>query len=129
MDVWDYFKRREREFAEMSVDGRRVEFYEEEGSDGQRGRLIGDVYFNEDVYLAIHERIEVVGSTVERTEYAYYLIMGGAEYWGYELDPTHEPALHRHTYGHHESYEADAVSFKQVCDMAWREISLQADTE
>lgn len=123
MDVWEYFAQREREFAEMSVDGSGVGFYEEEGSDGQAGRMVGDVYFNEAVYLAIHERVVVEGNSIHRTEYAYFLVMDGTEYWGYERDPTHDPPVHRHTFGHEERLDADPVSFKEACGMAWTEVS------
>jgi hypothetical protein len=54
---------------------------------------------------------------------ANFLIMDGAEYWGYERDPTHDPPVHRHTYGHEERIEAGPVSFKSVCDLAWQEVS------
>lgn len=126
MDVWEYFAQREREFDEMSVDGRDVGFYEEAGSDGRRGRVIGHVYFNDEAYLEIQERVEIQGSSVHRTDYGYFFIVGGEEVWGYERDPTHEPAVHRHTFGHEERHEAESISFKRACELGWREVSLGA---
>ena len=125
MDVWDYFQRREGEFAELSVDGSDVGFFETEGSEGQAGRLIGHVYLSADCYLDIQERVVIEDGNVRRLDYGYFLIIDGVEYWGYERDLTHNPPVHRHTYGHDERIEADPVSFKDVCKLAWDEVSRQ----
>jgi hypothetical protein len=125
VDVWEYFRQRERECNEMSVDGRRLECFEEEGSHGQRGRLLGEVYFAEDIYLQVSEKVEVIDNHVHRTEYAYFLIVDGVEYWGYERDLTHEPAVHMHTSEHKDRIEADRISFKKACELAWHEVSLR----
>jgi hypothetical protein len=124
MDVWDFFARREAECDEMSVDCRNVEFFEEEASGGTRGRIIGHIYFNETVYLQVHETVLVENDVPHRTDYAYFLIIDGVEFWGYERDPTHDPPVHRHTYAHGERLEANPISFKHACELAWREISV-----
>jgi hypothetical protein len=124
VDVWDYFARREGEIAEMSLDGSGVAYFAEEGSDDMLGRLMGPVHFNDDASLAIHERVEIIDGQIHRTDYAYFFIVGGVEYWAYERDPSHDPAAHRHTYGHKERIDAEPVSFKHVCELAWREISV-----
>ena len=129
MDIWDYFIRKESEFDEMSVDGNGVKFYAEEGSNNRFGHMLGHVYLDDDVYLDVHERAEIVGRrAIHRTDYAYYLIIDGAEYWGYERDPTHNPAVHHHTYGHGTCVPSHAISFKGVCRLAWHEVSLRATT-
>jgi hypothetical protein len=125
MDVWEYFGQREAECADMSVDCRDLHFYAEEGTGDQVGTMLGHVYFDDRTYLDIHERVEVRGNSVHRTDYAYCLVMDGVEYWLYERDPTHDPPVHRHTLSHAESLEAEPVSFKHVCKLAWREVSLR----
>ncbi len=127
MDVWDYFQRRQGEFDEMSVDGREVKFFETEGSDGLAGRLFGHVYFNERMYLDVQERVVIEDGTVRRIDYGYFLIADGVEFWGYERDLTHDPPVHRHTYGHEERIEAEPVSFKRVCELSWEEVSRQEE--
>ena len=72
-------------------------FGEEEGPDRRRGRMFGRVHLAEHVYLAIHEVVVVVNDHVHREEYGYFLVIEGEEVWGEERDPTHDPAVHRHT--------------------------------
>jgi hypothetical protein len=129
VDVWDYFIRREAECDEMSVDCRNVQFFAELGSDDRIGTMVGRVFFNNEVYLAIHERIEIVDGAAHRTDYAYFLIMDETEYWGYERDPSHDPPVHRHTFGHGERVESDPVTFKKVCELAWSEVSRRETSE
>lgn len=129
MDVWEYFGQRERECDDMSADSRGLKFYAELGTDDQVGQMLGHVQFDETTYLDVHERVEVVGNSVHRVDYAYFLIMDGAEHWGYERDPTHDPPVHRHTFGHEERLEADPISFKRACELAWREVSLREGAE
>ena len=129
MDVWEYYGQKEREFADMSVDGRSIEYFEEEGSNGQHGHFLGHVYFEEETYLEVHERIEITANGVpHRVDYAYFLVMGGVEFWGYERDPTHNPPDHRHTANHVHRIPCQPISFKQACEMVWREISLREST-
>jgi len=123
VDVWTYFAQREREFEEMSVDGRDVVFAEEIGSGSRIGRMVGHVYFTDGVYLDLSERVEIEGNHVRRTDYAYFLVVDGIEYWGYERDPTHDPPVHRHTLAHEERLEADPISFKRACELAWDEVT------
>ena len=119
MDVWEYFERKKREVEEF---GLTLEddflFAAEEASGDQRGRVFGRVRVTDRTFLAVNERVEVAASTVHRTEYAYYLVIDGAEVWGYERDPTHDPAVHRHD-RHHERFPADPISFKRALEMAW----------
>lgn len=129
MDVWEYFGQRERDFDDMSLDGRNVQFFAENDSRDQRGHMLGHVYFDGSAYLDIHERIEVKagGNGIRRTDYAYFLIIDGLEVWGEERDPTHNPPVHRHIDGH-EREDATPISFRAVCEKAWRSISLARDT-
>jgi hypothetical protein len=98
-------------------------FAEERGSNGKRGRVLGHAYLAEDAYLEIHEVVVVQDSHVHREEYGYFLVIEGVEIWGYERDPTHDPPVHRHTFGHSERIDSDPVSFKEVAALAWQELS------
>jgi hypothetical protein len=127
MDVWEYFAQREREFAGLSVapDPRITEmFAEEAGSNGMRGRIFGTVFLAENAYLAISEKVVVRGNHIHREEYGYFLVVDDAEVWGYERDPSHEPAVHRHIGPDHSRHDnAEPISFKKVVQLAWDDLS------
>jgi hypothetical protein len=134
MDVWDYFWQKEREFSDLSLTPDREFddlFAEERGSNGQRGRIFGNLNLDSPVeaFLAVSKLVVVEENHVHREEYAYYLVVRGDEIWGYERDPTHTPAVHRHTEGHQERFEAEPISFKEVTEMAWKYVSDVALTE
>lgn len=119
MDVWEYFesKKAEVERFGLTLDDHFL-FAEEDGSDGQRGRVWGRIGLTERTFLQVSERVEVEGSGIHRTEYAYYLIIDGAEVWGYERDPTHKVDVHRHDRDHN-SYPCEPVSFLEILEKAW----------
>lgn len=102
-------------------------YWAELGSDEQRGRIFGRYVLTERAYLNVHELVEVVnGSYVHRLEYAYYLIVDGFEIWGFERDPNHEAEgllHHRHTENHDDRIACDRVTFKEVVEMAWTDVS------
>jgi hypothetical protein len=134
MDVWEYFVQKEREFADLSLTADRQSsdlFAEEAGSNGQRGRIFGNLNLDSPVpaFLAVSELVVVEGNHVRREEYGYFLVIKGVEIWGYERDLSHDPPVHRHTQGHQERLEADPVSFKEVAEMAWKEVSNAALTD
>jgi hypothetical protein len=118
--VWEYFEQRKDEIAKFGLtldDG--FLFVEEDGSNGQRGRLWGRVIVNDRTFLQVSERVELLTeSGIHRTDYAYYLIVDGDEIWGYERDPTHDPAVHRHDRDHNR-YPCDPISFKDAMEKAW----------
>jgi hypothetical protein len=120
VDVWDYFESKSREIEDFGLtrdDG--FQFLAEAGSGDQRGRVWGRILLTDRTFLEISERVEVRGNHVERTEYAYYLIIDGAEVWGYELDPSHaDLPVHRHDRSH-ARFPAEIVSFKRALEMAW----------
>jgi hypothetical protein len=124
VDVWEYFESKRREVSEASLvlDEGDLQFIVLDGSGGQRGRVWGRIGFTERTFLQVSELVVVAGSGVHRKEYAYYLIIDGAEVWGYERDLTHDPAVHRHDRNHNRE-PCDAVSFKQVLEMAWETAS------
>jgi hypothetical protein len=92
---------------------------------GQRGRLLGRLYLREDAFIQIHELVRVQGSGIHREKYAYYLFVDGQEVGGYERDPTHDPALHRHCSRHrpHAREPAERVTFKEAVGLAWKHLS------
>jgi hypothetical protein len=94
--VFDYADERQRECRELSLDGSDIRAAEEAGGGGQRGRLLGAAYMSEIAYIAVHELVVVEGEHVHRLEYAYYLVVDDEEIGGYERDPRHDPAEHRH---------------------------------
>jgi hypothetical protein len=69
--------------------------------------------------------VVVEGTGIHREDYAYYLIVDGGEVWGYERDPWHEPAVHRHVGADHAREEAEAVSLVWALEEAWRTAELE----
>jgi hypothetical protein len=124
VDVWEYFesKRREISDASLSVDDDEFLLVELEGSNGQRGRVWGRIGFTQRTFLQVSERVVVVESGIHREEYAYYLIIDGAEVWAYERDPSHEVAVHKHDRDH-KSEACEAISFQRVLELAWDTVS------
>ena len=114
LDVWVYFEQKEKEYAELSLEpDRHMEqmFAAEAGSGDQQGRIFGNLFLENDAFLAVHEVVVVDGNHVHRLEYSYFLVMDGREVWGYERDPTHDPPVHRHTGPDHVREGAEAISF------------------
>lgn len=124
MDVWEYFnsKRREIAGASLTLDEDELQFVALEGSQGQRGRVWGRIGFTERTFLQVSELVVVTGSGIHREEYAYFLIVDGAEIWGYERDPTHDPRDHSHDRMHARE-PCEPISFKQVLELAWESAS------
>lgn len=128
MDVWTYFQQKEREFKELSLALERPSgkmFAEEQGSNGKRGRIFGNLVMTDRAYLRVHEVVVVENDHVHRLEYGYFLVIDDAEVWGYERDPSHDPAVHQHV-ADHERETADSISFKATVDRAWDEVTARA---
>lgn len=126
MDVWEYFETKRREIIERSSsldDG--FLFVAEADSDDQRGRVWGRAILNDRAFLNISETVVVEGSGIHREDYAYYLIVDGGEVWGYERDPSHEPAVHQHVGADHARKDAEPVSLVWALEEAWRAAELE----
>lgn len=122
MIVWDYFHQKEAECRNYSLapDGPFNEMcMEEAGSEGKRGRIFGNFSLSDRAYLSVHEAIVVEGEHVHRESYGYFLVIDGAEVWGYERDLRHDPAEHAHGQDH-ERLPAGRVTFKEVVEVAWQ---------
>lgn len=76
----------------------------------------------EHAFLQVHEVVEVANTGVHRLEYAYFVIYDGAELWGIERDPTHDPVLHQHDRDHNRT-PCDAISFKHALTKAWEMVT------
>jgi hypothetical protein len=126
-----YFEQLERKYRELQLGLDRPPeqfFLEEEGSDGRRGRVFGNLILMGEpfqAYLRVSERVTVVGQNIRRLDYAYFLIADDDEIWGYERDPSHRPAEHGHIAGH-KRVEADRVTFDQVVELAWDYVTERA---
>lgn len=130
MNVWDYFHQRERELAELSL-APEPDFWhgvaEEEGSDGQHGKMLLTATLAENAYLGISETVEVVDDHVHRIDYAYFLVIDGEEVWGEERDPTHDPPVHGHYGPDHARVASEGISFRAAAERAWEEITRRAE--
>ncbi len=124
MDVWEYFATKQREIEECS--GALDEGFQmaAQSVEGQRGRVWGRVLLNERAFLQVSERVRVRGSGVTRDEYAYYLIVDGAEFWGMERDPTHDPVDHSHDSDHNRA-PCSPISLKGALERAWDTLSAE----
>jgi hypothetical protein len=83
-----------------------------------RGRMFTRLGLSERSFLQVNERVVIEDGLKHRIAYAYYLISDEAEVWGYERDPTHTPADHRHDSGH-DSYPCEPVSFWWAAERSW----------
>jgi hypothetical protein len=116
--IHEYFARREAEMKALGVvpdiDAPFAALHE------HQGRMFTRVGLSERSFLSINELVVIHGGGVKhRVTYSYYLITDEAEVWGYDRDPTHSPAEHRHGPGHHR-FECDSVSFRWAVEEAWR---------
>jgi hypothetical protein len=128
MDVWTYVDQKEREYHDRSftLDRAPEEFFQaEEGADGRRGRVFGNLILIEEpfgAYLRVSERVAVVAKHIRRLEYGYFLIIDGEESFGYERDPSHRRAEHGHITGH-ERVPAGRMTFAETADLARNDVS------
>lgn len=87
--------------------------------DGQSGLITGALPLDEGAYVHVFERCELVGHRPHRTRYSYFLIVAGrGEVRGYERDPTHNPAEHRHLEDHTRE-PWPTVSFQEAAEDFW----------
>lgn len=125
MDVWAYLAQREKELKGLSVSPDIIRISAEKGSDAQRGRLLARAWLNDRAFLEVHELVCVIDGRITRERYAYFLCIDGVEIGGYERDPTHSPAEHKHCShrGEHRRSAAPAISFKKAAEEAWDYVS------
>jgi len=83
------------------------------------GRLV----LSDRAFLIAYETVEVRGSGVRRTAYSYYLIVDGAEEWGFDRDEIHDPPEHGHVGAEHARVDAGRIEFHEVVEKAWEIVS------
>ena len=104
-------------------------FADQEGSNGRRGRVIAELMLTERSRLFVHEVVVVVGGRyIRREEYASYLVVDDEEVWGFDRDMSHSPAVHGHVGPDHRRTLTRRVTFKQVVELAWTEVSVLEST-
>ncbi|HEX5174598.1 MAG TPA: hypothetical protein VFV91_10705 [Gaiellaceae bacterium] len=130
MDIWEYFTQREQQVRELSLYPT-GDFWggcaAEAGSNDLRGRIFDAYHLMGGVFLHVHEVVVVEGNHVHREEYGYFLVIDGEEIWGEERDPTHDPAVHRHSTGHVRE-DSEPISFKEAAERAWDEVSRRMES-
>ena len=84
-----------------------------------RGRIEGRIVLSERTFLEVREQVEIRrDGSAERISYAYYVILDGAEFVGYDHAPDHPVPTHVHDRDH-VSYPDRLRSLKEVIETAW----------
>jgi hypothetical protein len=127
MDVYEYAGSLQRKCGELSVcaDDLGVEVE----ADARRAKIAGRVTLNEHVFLNVSEVVEADRGTVRRMKASYYLVEHGIERWGFDLDPSHEPAEHMHYGAGHQRSVARCATLPQAIERAWDSTSKEAESE
>ena len=102
MDIWDFFDRRRREIERYSVAIER---------------------FDDRAFLSVRERVAFVGGRFHIAKYSYYLVIDGAELWGFDKAPDHEVVVHGHVGPAHERVESPELALSEVVERAWTTLS------
>jgi hypothetical protein len=121
-DFWEYALQREAECKTLSLSPTDLSYFAEAESDDMRGLVWGAVDLDERAFLDVREVVVVEDGTAHREEYGYFLVVDEVEIWGYERDPSHDPACHSHGRGH-QRYAAPSISFKDVVEEAWETLT------
>lgn len=121
MDVWDYFEDRRAELTGYAAD----ELSFEALPGDEEGRLHGDLTLADNAYLKVFQWAEVRAGRLDVVEYAYWLIVDGAEVRGWDKDPKKHPDQPVHGHVRRgpdrelQRVPADEVSLVKVLDLAW----------
>jgi hypothetical protein len=92
----------------------------------QRGRVEGRIVFSERTFLEVRELVEIRSDgSPERLRYAYYLILDGIQFVGYDHAPDHPIPTHVHD-REHARFPDRLRSLNEVIDIAW-EVSSDED--
>jgi hypothetical protein len=127
MDVWDYF-----EDQRARLQGYEREELEFDAVPGDHaGRISGKLTLTDSAYLKVFEWVETHSGRVEVVEYAYYLIVDGAEVQGWDKDPEGHPErpVHGHIGKDHERVEAPELSLDRALELAWEYCSWLAEQD
>jgi len=131
VDIWDYFDRKQREFAAASAYPDRPPLFEEEpGSDGTVGRVLAFLGLTEDAYMKVYERVVIRDGVPHREVYSYSLIVEESFLHGWERDPRNHPECPVHEHGpepQRERRATEPVTLPQALEQSWDELSLRAE--
>jgi hypothetical protein len=92
----------------------------------ERGRVEGRIVFTERTFLEVFELVELrPDGSPERLRYAYYIVLDGIQFVGYDHAPDHPIPTHVHD-RKHKRYPDRLRSLKEVIEEAW-EVSSDED--
>lgn len=121
--IRDHFEQRRAEFRRYSSGALRddeIEAMCKLAPDGQAGLILGRIPLDTEAAVQVFERVVLDvrgGAVIER--YSYFLVVTGkGELRGYELDPTHDPASHRHDETHRRS-PCEQITLKGAVEDFW----------
>jgi hypothetical protein len=103
--IAEHFDRRREEFRRYSsgvlTDSDLDAMYFRLSPDGRAGIISARIPLRAGADVHVFERVVVNDKgDVAIVRYSYFLVVEREEIRGYELDPTHDPAVHRHVEGH-----------------------------
>jgi hypothetical protein len=85
----------------------------------ERGRVEGRIVFSDRTFLEVRELVEIrPDGSPEHLRYAYYIVLDGIEFVGYDHAPDHPIPTHVHDRSH-ASYPDRLRSLKEVLETAW----------
>lgn len=121
--IRDHFERRRAEFRRYSSEALSDEAIDPMfrlAPDERAGLIIGRLPLDPEASVQIFERIVLDRRgrpVVER--YSYFLVLAGrGERRGYELDPSHDPASHRHD-EHHQRSLSPQITLRTAIEDFW----------
>lgn len=121
--IRDHFEQRRAEFRRYSSGALRddeIEAMFRLAPDGQAGLILGRIPLDAEAAVQVFERVVLDvqgGAVIER--YSYFLVVAGkGELRGFELDPTHDPASHRHDETHRRS-PCEQITLKEAVEDFW----------
>jgi hypothetical protein len=127
VDVYEYACSLERTCREQSVAAERLDVKPD--ADGKRAKVEARLALDDEVFVEVHEVIEVDQGAIQPRRYSYCLVEHGMKRWSYDLDPRHAPEAHVHREGPLEREPSGVVTLPQVLNKAWESHSQAAESE
>lgn len=125
--LWEYCESRKDECQELGLDADwRLGEPDPSDPDHLCAMVDARIRLTDNAIVDVIERVVVRGGGVHRERYAYFLAIDNEEVGGYERDPTHTPAEHRHCGKDHVREDHPAISFKEALMQAWEYVSAYA---
>jgi hypothetical protein len=129
MDVFEYFAQKEIEFDAYSAypDTSPEQVFQAAPDSDQRGRIFGNLSLGENAYLRVLEHVVVRGNSVHRDSYAYHLMIDDVYDYGWERDPSHDPAVHEHEGTERLRKATQPISLKRALELSWDRVTQRAE--